>query len=296
MALAAGHAGAGQMLLPDRFPILARRGGGRLLAFALDRARGRPSGPHPAHGSRAGLGPAGSSPPRSWSWPSSRWSFPATCRRRQPGSGRLEQAFARLRLPPSPSVLVIPDLARRHGAGRRTPARPARWSAAAAIAPDPAGKATSYSYERLPDRESTCGALGRGRQPAEMRPARARVPPDLAYWQRPRSSPPPPQHAGSRVPGRRLGHGAVEVRRLFSRGGGRRRGELIRYGYSSFAKTFAKKDMCLRRSSSPGGPVPRLAPVRAAAGRRLRGDLPGQLLHRHPGQRRAPDSSTPRSG
>jgi hypothetical protein len=155
--------------LPDRFSILADGAVAALLAFALDRARGRARGPAgyiaaaavvlailplvplPLPTANVGQAPAG-------------W----------------RQAFAGLRLAPGADVLVIPDL--RYGMGwqAETGVPGSMVGGGAIIEPDRSGQATSYIYNRRPTAkylDALYLGLPGGRAPS---PAQLRA--DLAYW------------------------------------------------------------------------------------------------------------------
>ena len=251
-------------LLPDRLSILAAGAAGALLAFALDRARGlgvragRPRLIGLLAGAVAVLAVLPLIP------------RPVTVTGVSPLPAGWQAAFADLRLAASDHVLLIPDL--RFGM---------RWQAesgvpgsmvggGATIAPAPDGQATSYIYNRRPTAKYLEALyLGSPGAHAPSRRSCARISP-IGIW--PRSSPSPPgtRRSDATWPpssGRRPSRSATCSR------GGSPCCTLCAVGwllYGGKGHVWPGDHRHHRRSR-----VPRLAPLRTAAGRRLLGDMPG---------------------
>ena len=155
--------------LPDRFSILADGALAALLAFALDRARGRawrPAGYVAAAAVVLAILPLVPRPLGAWNVS------------RAPAGW--QEIFARLRLASSATVLVIPDLRNGMGWQAETGVPGSMVGGGAIIEPDPSGQATSYIYNRRPTVQYL-EALYAG-LPAGPAPSRAQVGADLAYW------------------------------------------------------------------------------------------------------------------
>jgi dTDP-glucose 4,6-dehydratase len=155
--------------LPDRFSILADGAVAALLAFALDRARGRagrPAGYVAAAAVILAILPLVPLPLASWGVS------------RAPAGW--QEAFARLRLASGATVLVIPDLRNGMGWQAETGVPGSMVGGGAIIEPDPSGQATSYIYNRRPTARYL-GALESGRS-AGPGPSQAQLRADLAYW------------------------------------------------------------------------------------------------------------------
>ena len=161
-------------VLPDRFAVLADGAAGALLAFALDRARGR--APRTGRGRLAGplaivvvvLALLPLIP------------LPLRAANVSPAPAGWQAAFARLRLASDARVLVIPDIR-----------LPLRWQAETGepasmvgggdtVEPDRTGQATSYVYHRLSTARYLY-ALWQG-SPAWRAPPQSQIREDLAFW------------------------------------------------------------------------------------------------------------------
>jgi hypothetical protein len=253
-------------VLPDRFSILADGAAAALLAFALDRARG----PAPRTGRRrltAALAtavavlavlpliprplPAGAVGPVPAGW---------------------QAAFARLRLPPTAHVLVIPDL-------RLGP----RWQAETGvpgsqvgggdfIEPDRTGQATSYIYHRSATAQYLTALWDGG--PAGRPPSQAQIRKQLAYWKLAAIVTVTSRNSRlARYLVGEFGPPAVQV------------GDVLAWKAPSLPHSHGRlsplteEGVCVSDGRDGGdhrgGRVPWLASVGAAAGRRLLGGLPG---------------------
>jgi hypothetical protein len=254
-------------LLPDRLSILADGAAGALLAFGLDRAY--------ALGARIGR-------PRLIGLPATAVAvlamaplipLPVPVTGVTPLPAGWQAAFAGLRLAPSDHVLLIPDLrlGMRWQADTGVPG--SMVGGGATIEPAPDGQATSYVDQRRPTAEYL-EALYLG-LPAGRAPSQAQVRADLAYWQ-------PTAIVAvttANTPlGRYLtaefGRPAIAV------------GDMLGWPHPVLQASRGRLSALRREEGDAhvwpgdgghhrGSRVPRVAPVRAAAGRRLFGDMPG---------------------
>ncbi len=253
-------------LLPDRLAILADGAAGALLAFALDRAL--------RLGVRVGrprlIGLLATTVAVLAILPLIPRPVPVTDVSSLPAGW--QAAFARLRLARADHVLLIPDL--RFGI---------RWQAETGepvsmvgggdfIEPAPDGQATSYVDNRRPTAEYL-ETLYLG-LPGGAAPSKAQLRADLAYWQ-------PAAIVAVTTAGTRL------ARYLTAEFGppGIAVGDMLAWRHPVL-RTPPGKLSPLRRKGDVhvwpgddrhhrGGRIPRLAPFRTAAGRRLLGDMPG---------------------
>jgi hypothetical protein len=155
--------------LPDRLSILADGAVAALLAFALDRARGRawrPAGYVAAAAVVLAILPL--------------VPLPLSAAKVSPAPAGWQQAFARLGLASGAQVLVIPDLRNGMGWQAETGVPGSMVGGGAVIAPDRSGQATSYIYNRRPTVEYL-EALYAG-SPGGHAPSQTQLRADLAYW------------------------------------------------------------------------------------------------------------------
>jgi len=253
-------------VLPDRFSILADGAAAALLAFALDRAR--TLAPHTGRGRlTAALATAAAVlavlplVPR-----------PMLATDVTPVPAGWRATFATLRLASGAHVLVIPDLTLGMRWQAETGVPGSMVGGGVTIEPDQSGQATSYVDHRRATAEYL-EALYLG-APSGPAPSRSQLRQDLAYWQlaaivavTSRNSRlgrflagqfgPPAVQAGAmlawRLPFRQPSHGKLSPLT--------EEGTCVSHGRDD--------------RHNRGGRVPWIAPVGAAAGRRLLGDLPG---------------------
>jgi hypothetical protein len=252
-------------LLPDRLSILADGAAGALLAFALDRARGL--------GVRVGrprlIGLLATAVAVLAVLPLIPRPVPVNDVSALPAGWRT--AFARLRLTASDPVLLVPDLRLGMRWQAETGVPGSMVGGGATIEPAPDGQATSYVDHRRPTAEYL-EALYLG-SPGGPAPARAQLRADLAYWR-------PAAIVAVTTSDTRLGRyltaefgpPTIQVGDMLAW-----RQPVLRASPGRLAP-LRGKDVHVwpgHDRHHRGRRVPRLASLRAAAGRWLFGDLPG---------------------